>query len=595
MDFITVSRDANKIAHAKSQAVAYANAALDRWFSGERRVLYPQFAEQFLFFKDEVSKRIEPILAGPHDHQHVALLAHLLLLLGEEMWKDAALRTLQKGSTKDKIYLLQELSGELFVHQIKDPTAMRKRIGDKLFLAIVVSAHSEDDWLFRAATRLIVKSAFETSEQTVTAAIFASPRQVEAVAMLINDLIERRQLKQATLDLCCSVLDKNRHSLFSDFPCDARQLEQLEWNAVQGIATCAAHSSLEVKRASNIAAIQLFELWKSNGTKKQRDMLPYLAVAIGITAEHDQLHWLWERYPTERNTRSAEGFLIGLVRIAGVDGRRELIEALHDPKKRKYAWLACAQALKETHDDEIIEIIAQASESVSASGLLRRSAMLLPAAEAIRAIGGSSADKAIDRMQASLDDYDYRELTKHRNTGTLYEVAKKAEQLGLIGAKTVNEKVRRWENFCQVTSLAHLFWLDGKSATVSSLDTGELLYQSMLIDFKRASNGIFSPTFPSQSSTEEAGDYKLRFLHGGLLYEAKLRGDIEGANGLTYDAQSFVSVINKALADAGTKERFIGINNRCGDRPFVFADPAVLLPFADKHHVTLLPTDLWMS
>lgn len=117
----------------------------------------------------------------------------------------------------------------------------------------------------------------------------------------------------------------------------------------------------------------------------------------------------------------------------------------------------------------------------------------------------------------------------------------------------------------------------------------------MLIDFKRASNGIFSPTFPSQSSTEEAGDYKLRFLHGGLLYEAKLRGDIEGANGLTYDAQSFVSVINKALADAGTKERFIGINNRCGDRPFVFADPAVLLPFADKHHVTLLPTDLWMS
>ena len=117
----------------------------------------------------------------------------------------------------------------------------------------------------------------------------------------------------------------------------------------------------------------------------------------------------------------------------------------------------------------------------------------------------------------------------------------------------------------------------------------------MLIDFKRASNGIFSPTFPSQSSAEETGDYKLRFLHGGLLYEAKLRGDIEGANGLTYDAQSFVSVINKALADAGTKERFIGINNRCGDRPFVFADPAVLLPLADKHHVTLLPNDLWMS
>ena len=511
------------------------------------------------------------------------------------MWKEAALRTLQKGSAKDKIYLLQELSVVLFHERIKHPTAMRKRIGNQLLTAIAISAQSEDNWLFRAAIGVLVEADFEAAEQTIASAIFESPRQVDAVAMFINSLIEGRHMKQPTLDLCCRVLSSGRDALFSDFPCDARQLEQLEWNAVQGIATCAAHGSPEVKRASNSAAIQLFELWKSNGTKKQRDMLPYLAEAIGTTAEQDQLHWLWERYPTERNTRSAEGFLIGLVRIAGADGRRELIEALQDPKRRKYAWLACAQALKETHDDEIIEIIAQTSDSVSGSGLLRRSAMLLPAAEAIRAIGGASADKSIDRMQGSLDDYDYRELTKHRNTGTLYEVAKKAEQLGLIGAKTANEKVRRWENFCQVTSLAHLFWLDGKSATVSSLDTGELLYQSMLIDFKRASNGIFSPTFPSQSSAEETGDYKLRFLHGGLLYEAKLRGDIEGANGLTYDAQSFVSVINKALADAGTKERFIGINNRCGDRPFVFADPAVLLPLADKHHVTLLPNDLWMS
>jgi hypothetical protein len=110
----------------------------------------------------------------------------------------------------------------------------------------------------------------------------------------------------------------------------------------------------------------------------------------------------------------------------------------------------------------------------------------------------------------------------------------------------------------------------------------------MLIhEFAEASSGRFNPQWPVQfwlrkDENDDNAPYILQFVYRDRLFRigAENYGD-------WYDVVAVSRIINFALETAGQPERFIALHSDGQFAKFVFADPAVFVPLADKYSLPL--------
>ena len=78
-----------------------------------------------------------------------------------------------------------------------------------------------------------------------------------------------------------------------------------------------------------------------------------------------------------------------------------------------------------------------------------------------------------------------------------------------------------------------------------------------------------------RDAAEDERGYTVRFIHAGKLYryEARQLGD-------WYDIPSTLTAVNRSLADAGVKQRFLALRSEGQDTQLIFADPAAFAPLA---------------
>lgn len=585
-DCFLVTEDQDAIADAIKLSIAQANVGLDGWLDPSRCIHGFGWVRQFQLNSAEVLQRSEAIRREPVCFERFERMIQLLISLRHPKWIELFEIIIRGAPTDSKAKLLRNIRDRL----TGDSRAIwaHAAVADHFLPAIYEAALSEEYEMRARAMHLLADIDDPNAKEALFSAVLAGLQTGWVYRMVLETLFlgnfhDARTVRFA--DRIASLILSKEINTARNFASEERAIM---YNLARLLKLCAQEGDALVRQQSSSISTRVFVAWKQDGSKYQRENLATLAMAIGLGATDEHIDWLHCTFKRERHTHSAAGLLVGLVRLCGKQGRELLIDALNDSKRRKTAWQACSIALKETGDSEVLATIELSAAKIASPSDLKL------AAEAVFAIGQEQADQLIDAWKDRLDSFDYYRLTVNRQPQKSDLAGQDAVSLGLIKQDTLKGAMKLNGSHLSCGLVSHAFWLEGRAAYVSSLDTGELLYQSLLTDFKAASNGTFSPTFPSQTSAGETGDYQLRFLHGGLLYEAKLRGGVEGANGFTYDAYHFVSLINKALAEAETRERFIGINNRSGYSPFVFADPLVLLPFAEKHHITLLPTELWL-
>jgi hypothetical protein len=125
--------------------------------------------------------------------------------------------------------------------------------------------------------------------------------------------------------------------------------------------------------------------------------------------------------------------------------------------------------------------------------------------------------------------------------------------------------------------------------TTFDVETDELPcdHDRLILRFAENSRGEFTAECPVQawhrkSEDDFDGPYTVRFLYKGRLYRfgAENRGD-------WYDVEAVQRALNFALEQAGQRERFLALESDGQIASFVFANPEVFLPLADKYGLPL--------
>jgi hypothetical protein len=107
-------------------------------------------------------------------------------------------------------------------------------------------------------------------------------------------------------------------------------------------------------------------------------------------------------------------------------------------------------------------------------------------------------------------------------------------------------------------------------------------HDRLLNELAAKSLGSFTPESASETPSESRPDaaedergYTVRFIHAGKLYryEARPLGD-------WYDVPATLAAVNRALADAEVKQRFLALRSAGQETELIFADPAAFAPLA---------------
>ena len=114
-------------------------------------------------------------------------------------------------------------------------------------------------------------------------------------------------------------------------------------------------------------------------------------------------------------------------------------------------------------------------------------------------------------------------------------------------------------------------------------------HDRLILSLSAVSGGRFKPEMAtedyvaSKSFNDEAtGTYTVRFIHGGKLYQFQAK-DYDNY----YDLPGVLTAVNRALIDAGGKERFVPLHPSGQVAELVFANPAALRAAAGELGLTL--------
>ena len=616
-DCFLVTENQEAIAEARKLSIAQANTGLDEWIDPSRCIHGFVWVRQFQINSAEVLQRSEALRQEPVCFERLERMIQLLISLRHPRWIEFFEIIIRSASTGTKAKLLHNIRDRLTGDS--RATWAHAAVVDHFLPAVHEAALSEEYELRARAMHLLVDIQHMDARAALFSAVLAGLQTGWVYRLVLEKLFLDHSHDAQTVgfaDRVATLILGKEINAARDFTSEERHIMYYFTHLLE---LCAHEGDDLVRLQSASISRRVFVAWKQDGSKCQRENLATLAMAIGRGASDADVGWLHSTFERERHTRSAAGLLVGLVRLCGKQGRELLIAALNAPKCRKSAWQSCSIVLKATGDSEVLNVIELSAAKIASPSDLNL------AAQAVVAIGGAQADQLIDAWKDRLDSFDHYMLTVDRQPRKSDLAAQDAVSLGLITNEALKGALKLYGAHFPCGIVSHAFWLEGRAAYISSIaGPDDLFYKELLLDFAEASGGAFSPESPTQLEFSEGVETStspeieallntaqqrnlysqekpsarpviVQFINEDRLYQVSLRGSILGANGPTYDAQRFVSVVNKALADSGKKERFIGIDDHSSSRPFVFADPAVLLPFAQKHHVTLLPNDLWMS
>ncbi len=132
-----------------------------------------------------------------------------------------------------------------------------------------------------------------------------------------------------------------------------------------------------------------------------------------------------------------------------------------------------------------------------------------------------------------------------------------------------------------------LSWADVLTSFDMETDEIPCEHHRLIMEFAEGSDGVFRPecavqTWHRKNDEDIRAPYTVRFIHGGRLYRfgAENHGD-------WYDVEAVVPALNFALANAGRRERFIGVETSGQDGTYVFADPSAFRPIAEKYSLPI--------
>lgn len=317
--------------------------------------------------------------------------------------------------------------------------------------------------------------------------------------------------------------------------------------------------------------------------------------AVAETSRVQDLPWLIERFQKEP-TYYSSSLLTAIVRLEGDCGKDRLLKLFPDPSIRKVAYQVAGNVFKNTGDDEVVQAIQQHApvdwhERVSAC-------------KALKMIGGCLAkevwhqfeklikpeyrDKSIGRW----DDYHFPPVDIDAMVNVLNEagiVDRKVSQNLMQKVETLDEDLT--EGYPSI--LLFYFLMGAQKLLFLFPEDGvavESIYpqREIVSSLARISGEKFNPKYISVVPellplVDPSSLSRLRFVFNEKLYTAQLRYGSE-----KYDILRSVGLMNKALEDASIKERYIAFQLDDELSGYIFADPAVLKPIAQKYELAIL-------
>ncbi len=343
------------------------------------------------------------------------------------------------------------------------------------------------------------------------------------------------------------------------------------------------------KRARNELKRQL-DAWPDDGRRGYSGSRIGLISALSETSDHGELEWLKTTFEQEQGDYAAP-LLVALVRLEGNEGKSQLLELLDDPERRSTAVQAAGEVFAGSGDEEIAGKLAQLAQLTL--GYDESEVMRICAA--LQGIGGEPGRKELVKIVEHLSPaYRASFLRGLAEDGlTLEDIKMRIVSAGLIDGPAAEVALQQLQSRAEEEEMGAPGLLDVLNAAGiafefdAETDMLPCRHDNLVAEFAAHSRGVFTPRavseqFHQRDEEDFDAEYTLRFVYGGKLYAGRLRNF-----GDWYDVERTVSMINRALADAQRKERFVALATDGQVASFVFADPERLAPLAEEFHVPL--------
>ncbi len=350
-------------------------------------------------------------------------------------------------------------------------------------------------------------------------------------------------------------------------------------------AACSPDTSF--RRRAKIELQRQLDDWPCGNDYAHLGYRPQVAGAAAKCCTAEDLPWLRKRIE-EDDGWSARELLRALVRLEGAAGIYSLKKAIRDRRHRASAFSIAAKLFKDSANEELTRDIASYCPELEGEELAG-------ACEALTEIGGQFAIDAAKSNFGRLAGWKRSQLEARIDAPSLEQIVSAVLEEGMIDVPTAeaiksalekNEILRdqnRKPRLIDVLFAAGIVaWFDVETDQLPCRH--DLLVQRL----GEASRGGFSPKAISEEWHQKKdddydADYTLRFIHAGRGYVGRIRNF-----GDWYDVERTVIMVNRAVSDAGTAERFVAIDSGDQSAILVFARPDRLEVLAQKFHLPLL-------
>jgi hypothetical protein len=207
---------------------------------------------------------------------------------------------------------------------------------------------------------------------------------------------------------------------------------------------------------------------------------------------------------------------------------------------------------------------------------------------ALKAIGGPGARKAARKQLASSLPHDRQNLKALAERTSMTQACSRLAAIGLISPLSPEEiqamqATEKREDDDPAWSLLVLDYAHIRTCFDTESSDVPPRHDELIREFAENSRGIFAP----EAVLQREGKGRrvvvvVQFVFRGQLYRFQVR-DLSDY----YDLERMVGTINKALADAGLRERFLSRDTGDQIADFIFGDPRLITEAAQEFQWTL--------
>lgn len=338
----------------------------------------------------------------------------------------------------------------------------------------------------------------------------------------------------------------------------------------ESVAKAKAHS---LKRRAIEELRKALARWNDDGKLGFSGTRLGLLEALSGAAEAEELPWVQELATSERGLY-ANAPLLAWIRLDPKTGRDIVMRWITSPSRRLVAVRGARDGLAGSQDGELVTQLRK-----NTSRLDRKELLLV--CEAIRAVGGERAQPALDTLVSGLDLEDVprfqpppagsdpatKETADEKGTGrgVLDRVAAAVREAGILDPAEIDRGLQAFDpeelaNDAPVSQFIGLMLAANRLAGFDAeSDVLPCRHDRLLTRIAAESGGRFAPTaareeWHRKSDEDFEADYTLTFVHGGRVYRGRLRNF-----GDWYDVERLSLMINQALEEAGSVDRFVGV------------------------------------